>query len=386
MQACIFTVGILLFGQVGGLSGDRYSGVPPATPAGGDTLESQQAPTGQQPWNDQSTELQSAATAPVGNPLRPANPPAATSPARLTKVTQAAELLSTLAKPVGREKLGGVPLSLAEAVQNARSRAEQTLRVNRYWELSQAVTEFHLVSQEELELQSLRSGLAQASQAWGLAQQAVAARKRVAQSAVQVAQFCLQQELGRTDASNLPLPSDLPHCGAYQTKYEQIFQGRTSREAQQLGQLLPLRHQELGQRALEATRVREWLLLVMQQRSPQSDGTQLLKAYEQLALQRRAFVATAYQYNANIARYAELAVPQEIGTVRLVAMLIQSEGNAGVDWQRGAIQRASAEEELSSSKNPRHQRTYAEPGRSETRRVPTGQEKGEHSILVAPPE
>jgi len=370
MQICIIALGILLVGQIDDAGGVRHSGAGSAALANGG-VEDKARPPATQPRADLSL--------------------VATAPARLTKVARPAELLARLSKQVGIEKLVGVQLSLAEAVQNASSRAEQTRRVGLYWELSQAVTNFHLASLEELELQSLLNGLGgnnlgQASQVWEVALQAVSARKQVARSAVKVAQLCLHQELGRVSESNFPLPSDLPHCGAYQTKYEQIFQGRTSREAKQLGELLPLRYKELRQRASEAAAAREWLILVSQQRSPQSDGTQLLKAYEILALQRQTFVATAYQYNENIARYTELAVPQEIGTMRLVAMLIQTKGNSGVEWQRGAIQRATAEEAVPQNNAERYQprSTYAEPGRSETRRVPAGEVKGERSILVTP--
>ncbi len=374
MRTCVLALGILLAGQIDAHGEDRYLRGASATATSGDAARTAQA----------------ASSPPAISPSQTMTHSQTAAPSRLTKVTRSAELLASLAKPVGIEKLAGVPLSLTAAVQNAQSRTEQTRRVELYWELSQAATNFHLASLEELELQSLLNGLGandlgQASQAWGPAQQAVTARKQVARSAVKVAQLCLQKELGRVSESNLPLPSDLPHCGAYQTKYEQIFRGRTSREAEQLGGLLPLRHKELGQRASEATTALKWLNLVSQQRSPQSDGIQLLKAYENLALQRQAFISTAYQYNANIARYTELAVPQEIGTLRLVAMLIQTESDTGVEWQRGAIQRATAQEAVPKKKVERHQpRTYADPGRSETRRVPMKGSQSERSILVAP--
>ena len=397
MLTCILAVGILLTGQIGDSSGTRYPPLGQSAPPTGGTAELATPPVGQQPRVAPSDNGPPAARNRLRSPLPPATsprtsprtpPPASTAPSsRLTKVTRSTVLLRSLTKPVGKEKLVGKPISLAEAVQNTRSRAKQTDRVKRYWELSEVVTNYYLASLEELELQSLRDDLSQAGQAWRSAQQAVAARKQVAHSAVKVAQFRLHKELGRGVASPLPLPSDLPHCGAYETKYAQIFRGRNLREAEQLSELLSLRHQGLGQRAADATAAREWLVLVSQQRSPQSDGTQLLKAYEHLVLQRQTFVSTAYRYNANIARYTELAVPQEIGTGRLVAMLIQSDGNLGGDWQPGAIEQATAEEELPKSNAGRYPpRTFAEPSRNETRRVPAGEARDERSILVLPQE
>ena len=402
MQTCIVVLGILLAGQLNDSSGTRYPGE--ISPPLNDQQNDQQTWADQQPAISLPTMGQPAMGQPVEkNPLRSAAP-AATLPAPplsrppqqqapqagLTKVTQAGELLRSLAKTVGREKLSGTPLLLAEAIQNARSRAEQTRRVNLYWELSRAVTDYHLASLEELELQSLRSGLTQAGQAWSAAQQAAATRKQIARSTAQVAQLRLSKALGAANKSHLPLPTDLPHCGAYETKYEKIFQGRTSREAQQLGELLSLRHDQLDLFAMNAAAAREWLLLVRQQLSPQDDNTQLLKAYEQLALHRQAFVASAYQYNANIARYTELAVPQKVGNVRLVAMLIQSKGNAVGNQQHGAVRQATAEEAMPQnhgSPNNTHRykpKTFAEPDRNETRRVPSGKAKGQQSILVMP--
>ena len=281
-------------------------------------------------------------------------------------------------------------MSLGEAVQNASSRAVQTERVKLYWELSQAVTDYHLASLEELELQSLGSRLAQPGPFWGAAEQAVAARKQITRRAAQVAQLRLSRELGNMAEIRPPLPIDLPHCGAYKTKYEQLFQGRSSHEAQQLGELLSLRHDQLDLLARNATAAREWLLLVREQLSPQDDSTQLLKAYEQLALQRQAFVITAYQYNANIARYTELAVPQQIGTGRLVAMLIQSEGNLVGGRQQGSVQQATAEEALpqqrATQNNTRHYKpkTYAEPKLDNTPQSPASNSNADRSILVAP--
>ena len=409
MQTCILALGILLAGQLSDSSGTRYSVLPPGTTANGGAMELSQPQSpehhGHQHGHSHHEQQhpyqraeQPVVTQPEEQPLRMATPPRAVvppvttaTPPQLTKVTPSSDLLRSLAKPVGRDKLSGMSLSLSEAVNNARSRAEQTRRVKLYWELSQAVTDFHLASLEELELTSLYNGLGQAGQAWGTAQQAVATRKQVTHSSVVVAQWRLQKALGRASDTRLLLPSDLPHCGAYKTKYEEIFQRRTSPEAQQLGGLLALRHQQLGQLASDAAAAREWLILVRQQQSPQNDSTQLLKAYEQLALQRQTFVATAYQYNANIARYTELAVPQKVGNVRLVSMLIQSSGNTESNRQPGAVRQATAEEELPSKNNAQHYnaqhynpQTYAEPERNETRRVPANTGKGERSIVVAP--
>ena len=368
MQSCILLVGILLSAQISNADEGRY----PAYPA--DEVAA----------SDQTTE---AADSPPATHQPPATAPDhSAEPAGLTKVVPPAELFAGLTKTAGAEQLIGQPLPLVAAVQTAQSRAEQTQRVQTYWELSQAVAEFRLASLETLELPALVQGIGQPSQAWTIASQAAEARRQTALSAVKAIQYRLQQEMGEDRGDGkLALPSDPPHCGAYETKYQQIFRGRTSSEAQQLSKLLPLVHEQLAQRALDSTAALEWLSTVSKQRSPQSDGMQLLKAYEQLALERRAFVATAYQYNSYIARYTALAVPQGVGAGRLTAMLIQVPESTLQEWRRSNIQRATAEEDIpQGSENRNRDRTFAEPDRSETRRAPTKEQDVEHSIVVPP--
>jgi hypothetical protein len=53
-----------------------------------------------------------------------------------------------------------------------------------------------------------------------------------------------------------------------------------------------------------------------------------MRALELLALRRRAFVQIARDYNRRIARYVELATPGEIGSDRLVGMLIMPSGTS----------------------------------------------------------
>lgn len=409
MHACLITLGIILTSQVADPTGRYGLATPPAssesaaaqaatypssqqTPADTSTVASGENPLRPSlPASTQPTGAsQPATSSQLGTASQPptTRPPASSAPTgRLTKVVKPIDLLKNLVKPSVQQPLAGEPLSLAEAVNGSRSREVQTRRVRLYWDLSRLVSDYRLAVREEAELTSQHNGLSQPEAHWTTAISAANARRQVALNAARAAQLQLQRELGRSVDAPLPLPSDLPHCGAYETKYQQIFQGRTSREAQQLADLLPLRHQQLSQRAADTTAAMQWYKLVSQQRGAQSDTRLLLKAYEQLALQRQMFITSAYDYNENIARYTALAVPQQVGTVRLVSMLIQSPNTPNTNWQPGAIQRASAEESGGKSAVAgRYQpRTFAEGnGRSETRRIGTDGQPDEHSIVVDP--
>jgi hypothetical protein len=160
---------------------------------------------------------------------------------------------------------------------------------------------------------------------WQEAEKELGVRIGTSQRAARASQFRLASLIGR-GPNNLPLPADMPHCGSYTTRYDQIFAGRASPEAQELAALLPVRHAELKDAALAVTRAEEWLDGVAAARSDNSDGTGSLRALELLALRRRAFVQIARDYNRRIARYAELATPGTLSAERLTGMLIKRPG------------------------------------------------------------
>src|SRR5690606_23926600 len=81
--------------------------------------------------------------------------------------------------------------------------------------------------------------------------------------------------------------------------------------------------------------------------------TGLLQAYDLLSLRRRAFMATARDYNHEIAAYTELAAPAQVAPDRLVAMMIRtSAGNAETSWQKSDVQQAGAVEPAGATADP----------------------------------
>ena len=104
------------------------------------------------------------------------------------------------------------------------------------------------------------------------------------------------------------MPADLPHCGDYYARYDQVFAGRQSPEAQELSELLPMRYEELSD-AAHGGHAGGRVSRARSRRSDGGDGTGTLRALELLALRRRAFVQIARDYNRRIARYTELASP-----------------------------------------------------------------------------
>jgi hypothetical protein len=238
-----------------------------------------------------------------------------------------------LAPPNGA-LLAGRPITLTEVVAGGQSRSDQALRVEAYWDLCSSVADYYLSVHEQQELQRLRTEIPQASATLQQAEKELAVRVGTSQRAAMASQYRLASLMG-LDESNLPLPGDMPHCGNYQSHYEQIFAGRPSAEAQELAALLPLRYAELKGAAAAVGRADNWLTSV---RRADSDGTGSIRALELLALHRRAFVQIARDYNRRIARYVELATPGEIGSERLVGRLITRAGTTATRASGGVPQ------------------------------------------------
>jgi hypothetical protein len=118
----------------------------------------------------------------------------------------------------------------------------------------------------------------------------------------------------------LPLPSDAPHCASYHTHYQQIFPNGGPMEAKELNDLLPLRYGELKGAAASVSNAEAYLNSFASQNNIEGG----LNALHLLALQRRAFVQIARDYNRRIARYSELASPGPVTAERLSGMLIRS--------------------------------------------------------------
>ncbi len=208
-------------------------------------------------------------------------------------------------------QLRGEPIALVRVIDGAKSRDEQTQRVEAYWDLSSSVADYYLGLRERDELSRLGASVQHPGATWQEAEKELGVRIGTSQRAALASQFRLASLIGR-GANNLPLPADMPHCGSYMTYFDQIFAGRNSPEAQELSILLPLRYAELKDAAIAVTRAEEWKDGVAQAQNANSDGTGSLRALELLALRRRAFVQIARDYNRRIARYSELATPGQV--------------------------------------------------------------------------
>ena len=377
MQSCLLMIAVVLVGQVTG-SSDRYSS---GDVAPQNSLESStqagQAPRTAETSGVGSSRVGSSRVGPV-NPVLEAKP-LPNSEAKVP-VSNPADLLRSLAKRSTSSQLSGVPLSLRDALAGASSRDEQSARVELYWTLATAVMEYDLALRELTEISALQQSILQPGQAWGEIRAVAKITLQTKQQAARALQYRLQSELGSAGENRLPLTSDQPLCGAYDTHYKELFGNRQVPEAAALDQLLEWEYAALRRLAGSVSTTRQWLDTISAKRSSQSDGMELLEAYRSFASSRRLFLQAVNHYNSHIARYTELATPERVGTQRLVAMLIKTDA---LEWNRDGIRRTSAEQPSASSNSSRQlPRTYADPSRKGARRIPTPESKGEHSILI----
>ena len=379
MQALLAGLALVIAGQLS--SSGRYDAVPAleenppaavpvASPAVGSpsqpTIESevpnpeQTDPyTQRQPGSAQAADQEGAAnqsldiSAPASEaPLTLHEPPLASEPdpavpqrSVLAVGPKPSELMRQLMKPPATGQISGAPVTLGEAVQDARSRHDQTQRAKAYWNLSAAVADYYLALLENTELAVLRQSVTAPSKQWETRQREAQARVDVAIRAAQGAQLQLHQLLGRGSSGSLPLPGDVPHCGRYNAEYDEIFASRPDPIARQLSELLPLRYNDLRSQAQSVADAAAWREEMSRRRDPAGDGLELLHSQDLLSLKRRAFIATARDYNQEIAAYTELAAPAEVAPDRLVAMMIRTSNTGGqLPWQSSGVEQASAQD------------------------------------------
>jgi hypothetical protein len=300
------------------------------------------------------SEPPAGASVPLRYDSAPANAAAAEPPSDrpepsqrsvLAAFTKPSDLMRQLMKPPATAQLRGVPLTLGEAVRDARTRQEQTARAKAYWDLAAAVGDYYLALLENTEANVLRQSVAAPAAQWEARLKEAQNRLVSSQQAAQAAQLRLHQLLGRAAGGSLPLPADVPHCGRYNTEYEVIFADQPNAVARQLSELMPLRYAALRSQAQAVVDAEAWRAQMSQQRDPAGDGLELLKAQDLLSLQRRTFLATAREYNQEIAEYTELAAPAEVAPDRLVAMMIRTSTTSDdLPRRSSGVEQASAQE------------------------------------------
>lgn len=356
---------------------------PPLTTADVGAMQAIAAPTVAQPY-----EIQTPPTAQeTENSAATANDGVAETSVLANQGPKPSQVMRALMQAPANDELDGTALTLSDAVRDARSRQDQTMRATAYWDLSAAVADYYLALVEQSELSILQEGLTAPGNHWQVHLQQAQTRVEATRRAAVAAQLKLHQLLGRPAAAPLPLPGDIPHCGRYNAEYEEIFAKRPDAVARELSELMPLRYQQLRAQAQEIVEAEEWRNQARQRWTSASDDAQLLNAQDLVSLKRRTFIATARAYNQEIAAYTELAAPAQVAPDRLVAMMIRTSATTGAQFrspgdveQASAVNRGQADQAVQPAGGA--PATFAEESRTEVRK-PVGRifDNRERSIL-----
>lgn len=339
--------------------------------------------------SNQADETQTAIDQPSGQALPDLSQQSANETTDAQSESQTASssakprrLIEQWLKQPESSELSGAPISLLEVVSGAASRAEQTGRAKAYWTLVFDVASYYLCLREATEQEALRQATTQPGSLWDEARTAAETRRRAAFHQARASQIQLASILGIRDPTAFPLPSDVPHAGDYETRHDQLFTGGSPPEAEALDSLIRLKQGEIQRQANDVAQAREALMQISQQREPDSDGTELLIAYELYRLRRHELLQSVADYNMSIARYTLLAAPDSVSPERLVSMLIEVKNASQEQDPSDRIQQANAEESAGEQNNLRQSDYEAETSRARESERESSGERSERSIVV----
>jgi len=302
--------------------------LPPATlpytpPA---EIQSRPAPHATSGPSDAAGDRYGTAAAPAEVPnadrLVPVQPAGATSPRRLF-------LLHAALPP--EAQLDGQPVPLTDVLSSQHAPAQHVAAAAAYWKLSGAVAHYCLCHEEieQLERWAVAATPPAAEQAL-LEARLTAALAGMEQCRVDVlaAQHALVLAGGLAAAARLPLTSDAPHVGGYQTRIDALFStGAIPQEMRFAADLLPPRSRAIELRAAAVAAAEEALEATqLQYTSGGAPLSTLLAAHDLWAAQNRALLEAIVQYNRAIASYALPLAPPGTASERLAAMLIRVPG------------------------------------------------------------
>lgn len=250
-------------------------------------------------------------------------------------------------------EVNGAPLRLLDLLSRARDPRVRLPAIEGYWNVSLLWIAAHWqwsdydcilrmeamspAAADELQQQAreakFRARLAAASANW-----------KQAELELTEAQQRLASLIRQSPNEPLPLAADLPHVGAYRTRFETLYAGQPAPERSLLiHRTLPLRETELRMRAQAVAAAHEALEAA---EAGLQEGTIALETVfsclDAQAHERQAFLAVVRKYNADIAEYA-LATPVPAADDQtLAARLIKLRREDGWRWEPRDPSRPSA--------------------------------------------
>jgi hypothetical protein len=222
------------------------------------------------------------------------------------------------------------PLSLLNAVTRADGLGRRRETVEAYWQLSAAVGERFFCREESQLMSSVSVESEFDGKLLAAARSLTLARQAAADLQLASAQERLA-ELISLEGDRLPMPTELPFLGRYETRIDSWFgTGNVPRRLRQLHREFPLRLTLIQRRAEAVVDFEIQLGEVLQAyQQGQVALPMLLDTIRELAGQRRAFLTEVVTYNQAIAEYSNSIVSTTLPTRTYVATLIRLPAEVG---------------------------------------------------------
>lgn len=236
----------------------------------------------------------------------------------------ATEVMTRAISPPEGAAVAGHPVTLAEALAIVRDTDGQRAVVHAYWNAVAKIAQYNIRSRGRTILERLdaRSGDELALRA---ARESAAAAVDEAQVAAIAAQHELGQKAFLPLAPNeLPLPTDPPCAGPYETRYDELFANRPAPgQARLIHRTLPLRHTAIEHRA-GAVQAAAGHLDASQAayRLGSASLESVLSAMAAWIREENAFMRSVRDYNHDIADYATVVLTGPTDSATLVSVLI----------------------------------------------------------------
>jgi hypothetical protein len=241
------------------------------------------------------------------------------------KIGRSAEIVVQAMQLPAGSPVVGQPMTLLAALGSTADRSQQLKVVRAYWRLVQSAAEYSFCRDYVKALARIKPG-GPADASVKPATAAAAAQLREAELATVRAQYELAELIRLPAGSPLPLPNDRPVVVPYDTKFNEMFAGRTPPEGARLSdKILPLQRQAIEDRAAAVQAADDTLIAVSDNyQSGRGDAVAVVTCGRELLRQQRAFIETVCAYNRNIADYALLVVALATPPQDLVTILIGS--------------------------------------------------------------
>lgn len=270
-------------------------------------------------------------TQPFGELLQPAtplvSPPVAATVRPLAKppATPPALIAAALDNRDVENRLTGRGMTLVEALSYANSPQRQLDVIHAYWHLVSSVASYNLECRLLRKMEDLRGSAADSAAIQTALASSSAAREEARCVAISAQHSLAEAAMSAVDDS-LPLPTNVPHVGAYRTRFAEIFSARPAPPRLILiDRTLPIHCKAIDARARAIAAAEKSLQVATADfAAGRCDLQRVVSCIAKLNRQHLALVDTVCNYNHEIVEYAVASLAQPISGPALVSRLIET--------------------------------------------------------------